>query len=119
MQVLHDTLEVAAYFIQMPDAHRGFQCFFQGLQRITAVGTGGRYIVGDGRPAGKRDIVADGDVGGNDAIAARDERPSDLGRPSHHETRREKSVLSQVAVVRNMTNVVELGPGSNVSRRQG
>src|ERR1700729_1866737 len=118
MQVLHATLEIPAYFIQMPDAHRGFQRLFQGLQRITAVGAGVRYIVGDGGSAGKRDIVANGDMGGDDGIAARDELPSDLGRSSHHEARREKAVLSKVAVVRNMTDVVQLGPGSNMSRRQ-
>src|ERR1700733_10495835 len=118
MQVLPAPLEISAYLIQMPDAPRGYKPLFQGLQWITAIGAGVRYIVGDGRPAGKRDIVANGDVGGDDGIAARDELPSDLGRSSHHEARREKAILSKVAVVRNMTNVVQLGPGSNMSRRQ-
>jgi hypothetical protein len=119
MQVLHDTFEVSAYLIQMPDAHRGFQRLFQGLQRITAIGTGDRYVVGDRRPAGKRDVVADRYVGGNDGIAARDELPADLRRSAHHEARREKAVLAKIAIVCNMTDVVQLGPGSNMSRGQG
>src|SRR6202030_3196326 len=57
--------------------------------------------------------------GGNDGIAAGDELPSDLGRSSHHEAGREKPVLAEVAVVRNMTNVVELAPGTDMRRRQG
>src|SRR3979490_2173862 len=119
MQVLHHALEVSAYFVQMTDAYSGSQRLFQGLQRIAAVGPGVRYVVSDGRPAGKHDIVADRDVGGNDGIAARDELPSDLGRSSHHEASREKAVLAKVAVVRNMANVVQLGPGTNMSRGQG
>src|SRR5450631_37498 len=118
MQVLHHTLEVAAYLIQMPDAHSSSQCLFQRLQRIAAVGAGGRHIVGDGRPAGKHDIVANCDVRGNDGITARDELASDLGRSAHHEARREKAVLAKIAVVRNVTDIVQLGPGSNMSRGQ-
>src|SRR5882757_8464363 len=99
----------------MPDAHRGFQRLFQRLQRITAIGAGGRYVVGDGRPAGKRDVVANRNVGGNDAIAAGDELPADLRRSAHHDARREKVVLAKVSVVCITEDIVQLTTGSNMS----
>ena len=58
------------------------------------------------------------DVRGHDGIAARDELPADLRRSAHHETGGKETVLAQIAVVRNMTNVVELGARTDVSRGQ-
>src|SRR6202011_4835642 len=42
-----------------------------------------------------------------------------LGGPPHHESCREKTVLAEIAVMRDVAYVVELGTGSNMRRGQG
>src|ERR1700682_3277678 len=51
-------------------------------------------------------------------IAAGDELAADLRRASHHETGGEEAVLTEVAVVRNMTNIIQFGSGPDVGGRQ-
>src|ERR1700676_5532293 len=54
----------------------------------------------------------------HDGIAAGDELPADLRRTSHHENGGEEAVLAEVAVVRNMTNIIQLSSGPDVGGRQ-
>src|SRR5271170_1431521 len=118
MQVLHHALQIPAYFIEMPDAHGGLHRQLDWLQWIAGVMAGVRYIFRDRGSSRKHDIIADCDVRRDDGVAAGDELPADLGRPPHHESGGVEAVLAKVAVVRDMTDVVELGPGSDVRRSQ-
>src|ERR1035441_1097988 len=115
MQMFHDTLEISANFVQMADADGGLHRLLQRLQRIAAVRSRVGHIVGHRRAAGQYHVVGQGHVRGHHRAAAGDELPADLGRASHHEAGRIKAVLPQVAVVRDVANVVELGARTDMS----
>ena len=114
MQVLHDAIEIPANVIQMPDGGDGFHGLLERLQGIAAVGTGVRHIARHRGSSRQDHIVSKRDMRSHDGIAAGDELPADLRRASHHEAGREKAVLAQVADVRNMTNIVQFGDGTDV-----
>src|SRR6202042_209168 len=98
----------AANLVQMANADGRAQRLLQRLQGVTAVGSRLRDIIGHRRSARQHDVVAYGDVCRYHGVASGDELPPDLGRASHHEAGGEEAVLAQIAVVRNMTNVVQL-----------
>src|ERR1700733_1472396 len=56
---------------------------------------------------------------GDDRVAAGHELAADLRRAAHHESRREEAVLAQIAVMRDVADVVQLRAGANVRRGQG
>src|SRR5450631_4718798 len=115
MQMLHDALEIPAHFVQMADAHGGFHRLFQRLQRVAAIRSRFGDVVGYRRAAGQYHVVGQGHVRGHHRAAAGDELPADLGRASHHEAGRITAFLPQVAVVRDVANVVELGARTDMS----
>src|ERR1700677_686137 len=51
-------------------------------------------------------------------MAAGHESAADPGRSAHHEACGIEAVLAEVAVVRDMADVVQLRPGTDVRRRQ-
>src|SRR5271168_2125383 len=118
MQVLHDTIEISANLVQIADVHRGLHRLLQRLQRITGVVPGVGHVVCDRGPAGEHDVVAERHMLGNHRVAAGDELASDFGRASHHESRRIEAVFDEIAVVRDVTDVVQLGTRPDVRRGQ-
>ena len=116
--MLHDAIEILADLIEVPDIGDGLHGLLQRLQGIASVGTGIGHVARDGGPAGQDYVVSQRDMRGHHGIAAGDELPADLRGSPHHEAGREEAVLAQVAVVRNMTNIIQLGAGSDVGRRQ-
>src|ERR1700730_460023 len=114
MQKFHHAIEIPANVVEVSDIDDGLHRLLQGLQWIAAVGTGVGYIACNRGAAGQGYVGSQRDMRGHDGISAGDELPADLRRAPHHETGREESVLAQVAVVRNMTSIVQFGPGSDV-----
>src|SRR6266850_1314927 len=118
MQMLHHAIEILADFIEVPDAGDGLHGLLQRLQGIPPVRTGIGHVAGDGGTAGQDYIVSQRDMRGHHGIAAADELPADLRGSPHHEAGREEAVLAQVAVVRNVADIVQLGAGADVGGRE-
>src|ERR1700737_4310615 len=112
--MFHHPAEVAAKLVQMPDADDGLHRLFQRLQRIAPVTTRFANIVRNRRSSGQHHVIGQGYVRGDNRAATRYELPADLGGAARHETGRVETVLSKIAVVRNVTDIVQLGTGSNV-----
>src|SRR5271166_6113393 len=118
IQVFEHSMEVLTDLVELAQADRGLDGILQGLQRIAAIGAGFQNIVGDRGSPLQRHVIGDLDVGGDDRIAAGHEIAADLGRSAHHETGGEETVFAQIAVVRNVANVVELRARANIRRGQ-
>src|SRR5258708_31789492 len=100
---------MGANWIKRVKGSGGAQPFLKGRKGIAAISAGVGHISGHRGSARKHHVVADRNVRRDHGIAAGNELPAYLGRAAHHETGGEESVLAEVAVVRNMTNVVQLG----------
>src|SRR5271165_3940819 len=116
IQVLEHPIEILADLVELAEADRGLDGFLQGLQRITAVGTGFQDVVGDRGSALQGHVIGNLHMRRDDRIAAGHEVAADFGRSAHHETRGVKTVLAQIAVVRNVANIVELRARADIGR---
>src|ERR1700722_12823191 len=92
VQMLHDPIEVAAKFVQMPDADDGFHRFLQRLQRVAPVSPRFANVVSNRRSPGEHDVVRQGHVRRDNRAAARDELAPDFGGAARHEPGRIETV---------------------------
>ena len=75
-------------------------------------------VGGHGRAAGEHHVVGQRQVRRDHAVAAGHEATADRRRSRHHEAGRVEAVLAQVAVVRDVADVVDLGARADVRGRE-